>query len=55
MTDRNAAHRAGCDGFISKPFDLHTLAEYIDRLVGKVGRRAAPHTLAKTGSGQDFR
>src|SRR5471030_2029812 len=38
MTDRNAAHRAGCDGFISKPFDLTTLAEYIDRIVGKVGR-----------------
>ena len=55
MTDRNAAHRAGCEGFISKPFDLHTLAEYIDRLVGKVGRQAAPHTVAKTGPGRGFR
>ena len=52
VTDRNAAHRAGCDGFISKPFDLTTLAEYIDRIVGKVGRPAAPHTrsLARTES-----
>jgi DNA-binding response OmpR family regulator len=32
-TDRQAAHRAGCDAFISKPFDLTTLADYVDRLL----------------------
>jgi CheY-like chemotaxis protein len=32
-TDRNEAHRAGCDAFISKPFDLATLADYIDRIL----------------------
>lgn len=32
-TDRNEAHRAGCDAFIPKPFDLTTLADYIDRLL----------------------
>jgi two-component system cell cycle response regulator DivK len=31
--DRNEAHRAGCDGFISKPFDLATLADYVDRIL----------------------
>ncbi len=32
-TDRDEAHRAGCDAFISKPFDLATLADYIDRIL----------------------
>ena len=37
-TDRHEAHRAGCGAFIPKPFDLTTLAEYIDRLL--VGARS---------------
>jgi two-component system cell cycle response regulator DivK len=32
-TDRQEAHRAGCDAFVSKPFDLTTLADYGDRLL----------------------
>jgi CheY-like chemotaxis protein len=42
-TDRNEAHRAGFDDFISKPFDNTTLADYLDRLLGTAGRDAAPH------------
>jgi CheY-like chemotaxis protein len=32
-TDGDEAHRAGCDAFIPKPYDLTTLADYIDRLL----------------------
>jgi CheY-like chemotaxis protein len=37
-SDRAAAHRAGCDVFIPKPFDLTTLADRIDRLMAKGAR-----------------
>jgi CheY-like chemotaxis protein len=42
--DRNEAHRAGFDDFISKPFDIATLPDYLDRLLGTAGRDAAPPT-----------
>ncbi len=32
-TDREAAHRAGCDFFIPKPYDLTTLTHFIDGLL----------------------
>jgi CheY-like chemotaxis protein len=32
-TDREAAHRAGCDFFILKPYDLPTLAHFVDGLM----------------------
>jgi CheY-like chemotaxis protein len=44
--DRNDARRAGCDDFISKPFDLATLADYVDRILRQ--GRSACHT-ALTG------
>jgi CheY-like chemotaxis protein len=47
-TDRNEAHRAGCDGFLSKPYDLTTLADYIDRTLSDAGRGDVSHT-AGTG------
>jgi two-component system cell cycle response regulator DivK len=31
--DRNAAHRAGCDFFVPKPYDLPTVATLIDGLM----------------------
>ncbi len=43
--DRNEAHRAGFDDFISKPFDITTLPDYLDRLLGMAGHDAAPLTL----------
>jgi two-component system, cell cycle response regulator DivK len=36
-TDRNEAHRAGCDDFIPKPFDVTTLADYVERAL-RLGR-----------------
>jgi CheY-like chemotaxis protein len=39
--DRNKAHRAGCNGFILKPYDLATLADYIDRMLRTFGRDRA--------------
>jgi two-component system, cell cycle response regulator DivK len=42
-SDRNEAHRAGCDAFISKPVDLTTLADDIGRLLRTADRAAAPH------------
>jgi CheY-like chemotaxis protein len=32
-TDREAAHRAGCNFFVLKPYDLHTLAHFVDGLM----------------------
>jgi two-component system cell cycle response regulator DivK len=32
-TDREAAHRAGCNFFILKPYDLPTLANFVDGLM----------------------
>ena len=32
-TDREAAHRAGCNFFILKPYDLPTLAHFVDGLM----------------------
>jgi CheY-like chemotaxis protein len=32
-TDRAAAHRAGCDFFIPKPYDLPTLAHFVEGLL----------------------
>lgn len=43
-TDRDAAHRAGCDGFISKPYDLATLADVVDRIL-RQGRSACNAAL----------
>ena len=37
-TDRNEAHRAGCDDFIPKPFDATTFDDYVERAL-RLGRR----------------
>ena len=42
-TDREAAHRAGCDFFIPKPYDLTTLGHVVDGLLrNSAVRRATP-------------
>jgi two-component system cell cycle response regulator DivK len=38
-TDREAAHRAGCDFFIPKPYDLTTLAHFVDGLLHSAAAR----------------
>jgi CheY-like chemotaxis protein len=38
-TDREAAHRAGCDFFIPKPYDLTTLAHFVDGLLHPAAAR----------------
>jgi len=40
-TDREAAHRAGCNFFIPKPYDLTTLGNVVDGLLRSSAARSA--------------
>jgi two-component system, cell cycle response regulator DivK len=42
VADRIAAHRAGCDFFVPKPYDIAAVAQFIDGLLHPSAARPAP-------------
>jgi CheY-like chemotaxis protein len=53
VADRVAAHRAGCDAFLSKPLDLTLLLEYLDGLL-RTAHPTGARTRPRRTSGPHF-